>query len=273
MSAGALVLVLCAAVMHASWNALVAGARDSRATTAVAAVLSVVLFAPAAVLTGGVGTRALPYVAGSAALHLIYFALLAAAYGGGELAVVYPVARGSAPVLVLVVGVLALGAGASAPQVAGVVMVAVGVLLVRRSGRAAAPDVGFGLAVGACIAAYTLVDNAGMTYARPLAYLELLLIVPAFVYAAGLWATGMGPALRSAVRPSTLVVAVFVFGAYALVLAALRIAPAAPVAAVRESSVVFGTLMAAVFLGEEVGARRIVGSSLVFAGVVAVALG
>src|SRR5205807_9216230 len=101
-------------------------------------------------------------------LQLTYFVLLTAAYGRADLSFVYPIARGSAPVLVLVAGVVVLGVGASAAQVAGVLLVAGGVLLVRGiGGQARAADLALALAVAGCIAAYTLVDKYGIRYASP----------------------------------------------------------------------------------------------------------
>ena len=274
MSAAALAFALAAAAAHASWNVLLAREPDPDASGAVALGAAVVLFAPLAAATAGVTAAAAPYIAASAALELVYFALLAAAYKGGELSVVYPVARGSAPVLVLVAGAALLGAGASPLQAAGVVAVAGGVAAVRGGARGAGwCDLLFGLAVGVCIASYTLVDNEGLGHARPIAYLELVLLGTAPAYLAALALAGRGPALRKALAPATIAVGALMFAAYALTLAALRIASAAPVAAVRESSVVLATALAALMLHERVGRTRLAGAALVVAGVALVALG
>jgi uncharacterized membrane protein len=204
----ALALALGAAVLHASWNVLLAGARDRQAATAVATLAGVALLAPVAIATGGVETAALPFAAASAALHVAYLALLAHAYHGGEIRVVYPVSWGVAPVLVLAVGAAGLGEGASPAQVAGVLAVAV-------------------------------------------------------IYAAALWIGGRGPDLRAELRPRAALTGLFLVGAYGLVLGALQLANAAPVAAVRESGVVMAALMAAAFLHEQVGSRRLGGAVLV----------
>src|ERR687896_84590 len=133
MTGGALALALGAAFLHALWNVLLAGSRDSVAATGALLLFGVVLLAPAALLSGGfssgaLSSEALPFVAASAALELAYFVLLARAYRGGELGVVYPVARGSAPVLVLSLSVLGLGRGVSVLGALGVVLVAAGVV-------------------------------------------------------------------------------------------------------------------------------------------------
>ena len=93
-------------------------------------VWGVALLAVPALLTGGVSSEAIPFIAGSAALELVYFVLLARAYVGGEVSVIYPIARGSAPVVVLVFGALALNENVSAGAAVGVLAIAAGVLLV-----------------------------------------------------------------------------------------------------------------------------------------------
>jgi drug/metabolite transporter (DMT)-like permease len=281
MSGEAFALALGAAFLHAGWNVLLAGARDSVATTGALLAFGMLLLAPAVVLTGAeVSSAALPYVEASAALELGYFVLLARAYGGGELSVVYPVARGSAPVVVLVVGAVGLGAGLSAPAALGVLLVAAGVLLIaaaplrRRgateSGRESRRDVFFGLAIALPIAGYTLVDSEGLDYADPLAYLLAVTAVCAVGFCGGLLVAGRGRELRAALGLRSALTAAAVFGAYALVLAALELAPAASVAAVRESSVVIAALLAWLFLGEP---RRLGAAALVCAGIAAIALG
>ncbi|MEA2363646.1 MAG: hypothetical protein QOD71_2791 [Thermoleophilaceae bacterium] len=281
MPLSAFCLALGAAFLHASWNVVLAGARDSEAATAVATLAGVALLAPVALLTGGVEDAALPFAGASAALHVAYLALLARAYQGGEVSVVYPVSRGTAPVLVLAFGGIFLSEGASAAQVAGVVAVSAGVFLVgaRRETRAIrekldkppARDLLFGFAIALTIAAYTLVDAKGVDHAQPPAYLFLLLAPSAIVYSAALALSGRGPQLRAELRPRAVVVGALMVGAYGSVLAALRLADAAPVAAVRESSVVIAALLAAVFLHEKVDRRRMSGALLVVAGVAAIA--
>lgn len=226
------------------------------------------VFAPVAAARWEVGREAVPYMALSAALELVYLALLAAAYGRAELSVVYPVARGLAPVLVLAVGVVALGIGTSAEETAAVVLVAAGVLLVRGVGRGdAASGVGFGLAIAACIAGYTLADARGVDHADPLAYLVVVLAPSSLAYFAFVWRRGGAPRLRAELGWAPAFVGLASFGAFGLALFALQLASAASVAAVRETSVVIAVALAAPFLGEAVGPRRIAGAVLVVAGI------
>ena len=274
MAASAFAFALAAAAIHAGWNVLLAGAADSRAATAVATLAGVALFAPFAVAAGDLDASVWPYIAASAALELVYLALLGIAYDRAQVSVVYPVARGTAPVLVLLLAVAITGAGASVAQVAGVVAVGAGVLLVRgRGADVRPPDLVLALAIAASIAGYTLVDHKGVEHADPFAYLAVVLAVSGLVYTGWLLARGHRTRLVAELRPRTVAVGAGMFGAFALVLAALERAPAAPVAAVRESSVVFGSFLAAVLLREPVTRARAAGVALVALGVAGVALG
>jgi drug/metabolite transporter (DMT)-like permease len=271
LPADALALALAAAVLHAGWNVVLRGSEDVEARTAVVLGLSVLLFAPVAAATWSVSWAVAPYVAASAALEGAYFALLVAAYRRRELSVVYPVARGSAPVLVLLGTVVVLSRHVSAWAAAGVCLVAVGVVLVRGI-RRGSEGVLVALAIGCAIAGYTLVDKEGLHHAASLPYLELVLLVVALV-AVPIVAVRRGArALRAELGWSSLLTAAASFGAYALVLAALRLAPAPEVAAVRETSVVLAALLAGTFLRERVGIERLAGAATVAAGVALIAL-
>jgi drug/metabolite transporter (DMT)-like permease len=322
----ALALVLTGAVVHAGWNLLLAGAPDSEAAGAVALASGAVLFAPVAVATWDVSAAAWPYIAASALLELTYFILLGRAYHHAELSLVYPIARGSAPVLVLIVSGV-LGTALSFAQVLGILAVAGGIVAIRGIGRAVdRRDVLLALGVGATIAGYTLVDKEGLHHAGPLPYLEVVNALAALAYLPLLaWARGSRVAsvvawarwrggqsargarsgrlaasealatltrprsrreagararlrtgawvLRDAVSPRSVGAGAGVFGAYALTLEALKRAPAAPVAALRETSVLFATAFGAVVLHERVTAARAAGAVAVVAGVALVALG
>lgn len=274
MSATAFALALGAAFLHALWNLLLARERDPEPATAIAICASVIVFAPVAVLMWDVDPRVWPFIAVTSVLQLVYFALLATAYRTAELSFVYPIARGLAPVLVLIVGVVALGTGATLEQGAGVCLVGVGIVLVR--GLGGERDVAGGLlalAIASSIAAYTLVDKDGIQYATPIVYLELGMLPTAL---AALVLVSLLPSgrdrLRAAASPIPAVAGVISFVAYALVLAALARAPAASVAAVRETSVLMVAALAAPTLGERVGWARLLGAALVALGIALIVL-
>jgi drug/metabolite transporter (DMT)-like permease len=271
----AFALAFSSAFVHALWNLLLARARDSEAATAVALIAGTIVFAPVAALTWELDSGVWPYLAASAALEVAYFALLAAAYDRGELSLVYPIARGSAPVLVAIFSVALLGTELHTLTVTGVLLVAAGVLLVRGvkplhpGGRR---HVALALAIGATIASYTLFDKAGLHHAKPFTYLELVVLPSAVVYP--LW-IGRRKPLRAELRPSAVLAGIAMFGAFGLALAAIRLAPQAfvpGVQALRETSVVIAVGAGALFLGERVSGTRVTGAVAVVAGVIALAL-
>ena len=179
-----------------------------------------------------------------------------------------------APVLVLLVGVVALGTGATVAEAAGVCLVGLGIVLVRGIGRER--DVAGGalaVAIASSIAAYTLVDKSGIRYANPITYLELGMLPTALGALALVSLLPSGRTrLRSAARPVPRWRASLSFAAYVLVLAALQRAPAASVAAVRETSVLIVALLAGRTLGERVSPGRVGGAVLVVVGVALIVL-
>ena len=232
MSSAALGLALGAAILHALWNLLLAGSRDVLAATAVALGSSLCVALPFALATWGVEREAVPWLVASGALELVYFFTLTAAYRRAELSLVYPLARGGAPVLVLL-GAVATGYSPASVEVLGVFAVAVGVVLVRGLRGGDRLGVLLGLLIAAQIAGYTLVDAEGIEHANPVPYL-LLALVPTALAASAVCGRAR---LRAELRASTVLAGCGGFLAYVFVLAALKLAPAAPVAAVRETSV------------------------------------
>jgi uncharacterized membrane protein len=295
----ALLITLAAAVLHAGWNVLLGTARDPEAATAVAFLAGAIVFLPVAVATWDVDGKAAPYMVASCALELAYLALLGRAYASASVAVVYPVARGSAPMLVLLVTTLVLGVALGAREVVAIALVACGVLAVRGLGRDAhARDALLGLAIGVAIAGYTIVDDHGLDHAAAMPYLEVVTGIPAVFYAiwiarrrglpAALRARGLTGAarlttalsahrsgagrLRAELSPRTLAAGCAAFAAYGLVLLALERAKAAPVAAVRESSVVLVVLLAAAMGREKLTPARLAGALAIVIGVLVLAL-
>jgi drug/metabolite transporter (DMT)-like permease len=275
----AFALAICSAFVHAVWNLMLARARDSEAATAVALMAGTLAFAPVAAVTWHIGSAALPYLGTSAALEIAYFALLAAAYERGELSLIYPVARGSAPVLVALFSVVLLGTALQALTVAGVALVATGVLLVRGVRPRHTGDSGrlilLALAVGATVAAYTLLDKAGLRHAQPFTYLELVILPAAIAYPLWIAHRKGRAALRAEAGLPAVVAGLAMFGAFGLALAAIRLSPQAFVPglqALRETSVVIAVAAGALVLGERVGRMRALGAAVVVTGVVALAL-
>ena len=276
MSGTAFALAFTAAWLHAGGNVFLGRRSEPEAAVALMLLIGVVAFAPVAALTWRVETEAVPYIVASALLELGYFAFLAAAYRAADVGLVYPVARGSAPVLALLGTVVIMGRSTSVGQIVGVVAVTIGILLVCGVGIADASSdrrgVLLALATAVFIAGYTLVDKEGLEHAGPIPYIELVLIGPALVYGAFVLRTRGGAAIRGEATPRLVLVALLLFGTYVLVLLALREAPAASVSAVRETSVVIATVLAALAAHQPLRPSRVAGASLVALGVALVAL-
>ena len=269
----AFALALSAAFVHAGWNVLLGRAKDSESATAAAMTVGIVVFAPVALVSGHVHAAAVPFLVVSNILELGYITLLARAYNEGRASAVYPVARGSAPVLVLIASIV-LGRGVDLPQLVGVVLVAGGVLLLRAAaGGLSRRGLQLGLSVGVCIAGYTLVDKSGLNHASPLPYLELTMIAPSVGYVLLVSRRTGLVSVRRAVNWSSVLAGIGLFGAYALVLLALTRSAAAPVAAVRETSVVVLTVMSALWLHEHVSRRQWLAAVVIVGGIATLALG
>jgi drug/metabolite transporter (DMT)-like permease len=280
MTIGVIAAVLGAALLHAIWNSLVKGGADkfmSSALTclwcgAIALVVAIALPAPA--------TAAMPYIAASGIIHVAYFLLVARLYRNSDLSVSYPLMRGLAPVMSAAGALVWLGEAPTPATGAAIVLLVAGVLWMAREGLAdKAIDGGAliaALANSAIIALYTLIDGEGARLAgTPIGYnawadtATAALYLPLTLYLRGAALFG---ALRSDwIRSSIGGAAAFV--AYAAVIWAMTRSPIAPVAALRESSVVFAAFIGVYFLGEAGGRSRYFAIVLILAGIVALRLG
>jgi drug/metabolite transporter (DMT)-like permease len=268
----AFALALAGAVVHAGWNLGVGDSRSPRSTAAMALLMSVTVGLVPAVVWWRVPLASVPWIAASSALELAYIALLARAYARSDVRGVYPVARGAAPLLVLAASVAA-GATLTLSQVAGVCAVVAGIGIVyQRQLRAGRGELLLPLAISTTIAAYTLVDKIGVRHASPVSYYELVLLGPAAVYGLRTFAGTAAPSLREAVSGAAVLSGAGMFVAYVLVLAALQRAPAAPVSAVRESSILMLPLFAAALRRRPPGWLPSLGALMAASGVAAVAL-
>lgn len=269
--------LLAAAFLHAGWNALVRRDPDrSAATTAVAAGGVVVGLAMAPFLPP-IDAAAIPFVLGSSCFHILYYALIARAYRDADLSVAYPIMRGLAPVIVTLVGVAFLGEAVGAAQFAGIVIVAGGIVALGLDGwRRGRAGISAALLNAVVIAAYTLVDGLGARASgAPASYTAWILVGGGVLTVAWNVAHRGASVLRATRDRAGLGLAggVMGFGAYAIALWAMTVAPIGAVAAVRESSVLFAAALGAIFLGERFGPARWASAALVVAGLVLVRFG
>lgn len=261
--------VLLGAALHAAWNVAIRAGGDRRRQTAQLSAASAILATLGLPLLPLPHPQAWPHVFASMALHGVYFALLAEAYTRGGVALAYPLMRGVAPALTTLAALLLLGEHLPPVGWAGIGAISVGVaLLARRRGEAQErAAVLFALANAAVIATYTLNDAVGARLSgAPLAYtgwVFLLSSVPTL-----LWLARFG-ALRCPSRPETLRAvggAACSIASYALALWAMTRTEVAPVAALRETAMLFGLVLARAVLGERPGARGWAAAGAIAAG-------
>jgi drug/metabolite transporter (DMT)-like permease len=217
------------------------------------------------------------FVAFSTVVHFAYYVTLSNAYRTGDLSFSYPLMRGAAPLITAVLGVVFLHELPSAHAVLGILMICAGIVsiaFVRRAGHSAAA-LRWALANAAIIAAYTLVDGAGVRASgNALAYVSWLLALEGLPYLAWVLWRGRGEATAYLARSWRLGLAggLGSLGAYGIVLWAMTQAPVAAVAALRETSVLFAALIGAVWLKEGFGLMRFAGAASVVVGIAALKL-
>lgn len=271
--------VLLAALMHAGWNAIVKSSRDKALDTAVMHACGALLALPVVLLAGLPPPAAWPFIAGSVLIHAGYFYTLSQAYEHGDLALAYPLMRGTAPLLVALAAAVVLDERLSPAAWGGVLAVATGVLALglSRAGLRSLPALRFALANAAMIALYTLVDGAGVRVAgNALQYVATLFLLNCWPFALAVFFR-RGPAAAWAHArgrwPWAFAGAAASVGAYGIALWAMTQAPVAVVAALRETSVLFAALIGTWLLKEAFSVRRAIATALILAGVMALRLG
>jgi drug/metabolite transporter (DMT)-like permease len=270
--------VLAAAVLHATWNAIAHGSADRLVGFVHIGVAATVFGAVLVAFAGLPPADGWRFLAVSALLHVGYQLLLLRSYQLGEFSQVYPLARGTSPWVVALVSIVVLGQRLPWIELLGVLVVSVGLLsLVFLGGRPARDDVpalGTAFATGLVIAGYTVVDGVGVHHVPLLAYFGWLFLLQG--PAVPLLAVALrGRALRRQLRPGAvvgLVGGVVSLMAYGLVLWAQTRGALAPIAALRETSIVIGAVIGAVLFGEKVGYRRAAAAAVVLVGIVLVTL-
>jgi uncharacterized membrane protein len=284
-------LVAVSAVLHVAWNVRLKTAGDPLRAATVGMLAACAGIVPAGLAAWWLAGRpALPQEGlllgvTSGVVEAAYFVLLSAAYRRGDLSVVYPIARGTAPLLAVALGVGLLGERLGLAGSLGVVLLLIGFLVLQRPWRALRghegldPSIVFALATGVTIATYSALDRVGTRLIEPLTYAAILWLTTSFalvlwvtVVAGGeIFAGGRDEVRRSAVGGW------LTLGAYVLILTALSVAPLSGVAPLRESATVFAAAWGSVRMGEAADRgetiRRIGASVAIVAGALLLAAG
>jgi drug/metabolite transporter (DMT)-like permease len=266
--------VLVAAVTHASWNAIAHGIKDQLVAftlVGTGGALCAAVIAPFAPLPAG---GAWPYLLASVAIHMAYQYLLMKSFSLGDFGQVYPIARGIAPLVVTILAAAFIGEIPDAWQVTGVLVASVGLagaaLWGMRGKRQQWPAVAAAIGTGLTIAGYTVTDGVGVrTSGTALGYIAWLLLLQGTLIPLTALAVRRGellPQLRPVAVRGLLGGGLSVL-AYGLVLWAQTRAELAPIAALRETSIIAGALIGAVLFKERFGRPRIVAAALVVAGI------
>lgn len=293
MPLSAFVLVLLAGLIHASWNIAAKKAGGDARFAFFTSVILMLVWAPVGAwaawgVVSGWGWREWAFIAVSGVLHVLYYVILLRGYRKADLTVVYPLARGSGPLLSSLVAITLLGEQISALGLAGIAGVVVGVFLIAggpgllraahdpAQRRRVQKGMVYGLLTGAFIASYTVVDGYAVKFMlmSPILldylgnFVRLALLAPVVLRdrpaAARLWAQQWKYALLvGAISPVS----------YVLVLYAMQVAPLSHVAPAREVSMLFAALIGGHLLGEGDRLQRLLGAGLIAAGVTALALG
>ena len=268
-------LVILSAIAHAVWNALVKSAGDRALTMVAIRTVGMMLGLVALPFVDWPSPESWKWLAITAVVMFSYYALLVRSYGVGDMSVVYPLARGLAPVLTTIAAFLVIGEALNAGQIAAVVMISIGIMALSFGAGASRAAVGFALATGVSVATYSFFAGLGVRAAGTvLGFQACLEIVTGF----GMLCYGF------VVRRADLVIYARRHGAVGLFAGAVSVAgflaylvaakslPLGPVSALRETSVIFGAVLGTIVLKEGFGPRRIAAAVLVTVGIVLLAV-
>ncbi len=280
--------VLCGALLHAGWNALVKSSGDKTLDTALVHFMGALVALPFALWAGLPRPESWPFIAASLVIHVGYYIALSGAYRHGDLGLTYPIMRGFAPLLVALGSSAIIGEVPTPAAWIGIVGITVGVALVglSRPGEALhhGKALAYAFANAAIIACYTFTDGLGVRTevahgGDALRYVLLLFVLDGIAYPLGVWCV-RGTQGRVAIVayarkrwPLAALGGAASIGSYAIALWAMTRAPVASVAALRETSVLFAAVLGTWLLKEKFGLQRAIGTGVVVAGVMALRLG
>jgi len=264
-------VVLIAALFHAIWNSIIKDSGDKLLTLAAIRTIGLLFGIIVVSFLPPLEIEAIPYLAVASFIHFLYFWFLLNIYRIGDFSQVYPISRGTAPLIVMILGVLFAGEHLSPNQILATVLISLGILsLSFTKGRLSPVPISYALATAVCIAGYTVASGIGVRMANSfLVYAGWLEIITGsavvlftvakrkkqvLVYARTQWKQGVCAGLLSV-------------SAYSAALWAMKISPLAPVAALRETSIIFAAIIGAIVFKEGYGKYRISAACIVALGI------
>lgn len=274
MSLGVFLAVLAAAFLHALWNALIKLGTSKLGAMVIMSVLEVPIGLAVVAVTPTIDIAAVPWVIAAGLTHFGYKFFLSTAYDRGDLSRVYPIARGAAPMLVALVGAFVLADALSGRQYLAIAVLAAGILLMARGVFAAGEDrrlLPFALGSAAATAAYTLIDGMGARISgSAVAYVSWVFVADGTIFTLGMLALrgwAIVPGGLRAWRTGAMAAGAS-FGAYAVSIWAMTLAPIALVAALRETSILFAVLIGWLVFGERMSGEKALAAAVIVLGVI-----
>jgi drug/metabolite transporter (DMT)-like permease len=272
-------LVLLGAALHATWNVIIKAGSDKLLDTILITCGAASVAALALPFVSLPATASWPYLGTSTVIHFAYFSLVALTYRTGELSYAYPIMRGSAPPLTAIVAAVTVGEPLSLGAWLGIALISVGILTLTgdswRSGRFQFATAAFGLLNALVIVAYTLVDGIGVRLSGNawsyILWLFVLVPLPLLTLVLFTRPRAFVNQLRTRWKPGFLG-GLCTAASYGFALWAMTVAPIAMIAALRETSVIFATVFASLFLQERFGLVRLLAACAVTLGALAIKL-
>jgi drug/metabolite transporter (DMT)-like permease len=263
-------LVILSAIAHPVWNAIVKSSGDRMLSMVAIRATGLTLGLAAMPFVDWPARASLPWLGLTALAHFAYYALLIRSYDIGDMSVVYPLARGLAPVLTTLAAFLTIGETLAAGQVVAVGFISLGIMTLSYGAGARREAVGFALATGVSVASYSFLGGVGVRAAGTVlgfqACLEIVTGVGMVGFALVRRRVDLVPYARRHGAMGVLAGAISVVGFLAFLAAASRL-PLGPVTALRETSVIFGALIGSLVLKEGFGLRRLAASASVVFGI------
>jgi drug/metabolite transporter (DMT)-like permease len=268
-------LVILSAIAHATWNALMKSAGDRMLTMATLRLTGLAIGLCALPFVDWPAPESWKWLALTATVQFSYYVLLVRSYNAGDMSVVYPLARGLAPVLTTVAAALAIGETLTDGQTAAVVLISLGIMVLSFGAGARRDAVLLALATGVSVAAYSFFAGLGVRSAGTVlgfqACLEIVTGAGTVGYVAAVRRADLATFARKRGGLGALAGMISVLGFLAYLAAAQRL-PLGPVTALRETSVIFGAVIGTLLLQEGFGLRRLTASTMVVAGITLLAL-